>query len=233
MTRILRHQAMGKGSLDWLQTYYHFSFADYYNQDNIQFGALRVINDDTIAPHTGFSTHPHRDMEIVTYVLEGELTHADSMDNQRTLSRGGVQYLSAGTGIWHSEENVSDQPVRLLQIWILPDRKNHRPNYGDYTFPMEARKGQWLHFVSSKAGEAEIQINQEADFFARVLKKDEGASFSVPKGKMAYVVQAEGEGQINGETLFCHDALESIEEDLSFRALSDEAHYVVILLDKA
>ena len=131
MIRLISHKKMGRSSLGWLESWFHFSFAEYYNSDNINYGVLRVINDDTIRPGTGFDLHSHRDMEIITYVIDGELTHADSMNNQRTLKRGDVQYMSAGTGVVHSEHNLGEKPLRLLQIWILPDRRGLEPQYGD------------------------------------------------------------------------------------------------------
>ena len=128
----LDHTNMGGSNLGWLQSLYHFSFADYFNPKNLKFGKLRVINDDLVQPGTGFPTHPHRDMEIVTYVIDGELTHADSMGNERVLSRGDVQFMTAGTGITHSEYNRGEDILRFLQIWIMPERSMLTPNYGDH-----------------------------------------------------------------------------------------------------
>ena len=134
MLRRLPVEKMGESNLGWLRSKFHFSFAEYYNEKNINFGVLRVINDDYIAPGTGFPTHPHRDMEIISYVIEGKLTHKDSMGNESTLERGEVQYMSAGTGVTHSEYNKHAEDTRILQIWVLPDRKGHTPNYGEYKF---------------------------------------------------------------------------------------------------
>ena len=122
MLRKLDHNNMGKSNLGWLRSVFHFSFAEYYNPKNINFGVLRVINDDLIDPHTGFPKHPHQNMEIVSYAVDGNLTHADSMGNENTITRGHVQYMSAGTGVYHSEMNHGDETLRLLQIWILPDQ---------------------------------------------------------------------------------------------------------------
>ena len=163
MLRKLDHRYMGGAVYDWLETTYHFSFADYYNEANINFGVLRVLNDDMIAPHTGFDTHPHKDMEIITYVVEGELTHKDSMGNVGILKRGQMQYMSAGTGITHSEYNNTDVPLRLLQIWIVPDKRGHQPTYGEYHFDWEARHNQWLHMVSDIHEDAPITINQDVN----------------------------------------------------------------------
>ena len=123
MIKHIPFESLHVSSQGWLESRFHFSFAQYHNPQNMNFGVLRVMNDDVIAPHTGFGTHPHRDMEIFTYVLEGELTHEDSMGNKETLQAGDIQYLSAGTGIYHSEKNDGDVPVRLIQTWIVPHTK--------------------------------------------------------------------------------------------------------------
>lgn len=122
MLRKIESKNMGSINMDWLKSIFHFSFAQYYNPDNMNFGVLRVINDDLIKANTGFDTHPHKDMEIISYVVRGQLTHGDSMGNENTLNRGHVQYMSAGTGVYHSEHNLGEKTLRLLQIWILPDR---------------------------------------------------------------------------------------------------------------
>ena len=149
MPRYIDSKQMGRSRLGWLDSHFHFSFAEYYNPKNIRFGALRVINDDLIQAGTGFDTHPHENMEIITYVVEGELTHADSMGNRHTLTRGQVQYMSAGTGVTHSEHNFGKERLRLLQIWIFPDQKGYEPNYGDYRVAVEDRRDRWLPLVAS------------------------------------------------------------------------------------
>ena len=162
---------MGRSDLGWLNSHFHFSFAEYYNPGNMNFGVMRVLNDDLIAPHTGFDTHPHHDMEIISYIVDGTLTHADSMGNEHELTRGEVQYMSAGTGVYHSEHNKGDTTTRILQIWILPDRQGHTPNYGELRFDWDARKGKWLHMVSSKAGTAPVKINQDSNFYSLFLAR--------------------------------------------------------------
>ena len=151
---------MGRGNTEWLKSIFHFSFADYYNPNNMNFGVLRVLNDDLINANSGFDTHPHKDMEIISYVVKGELTHGDSMENTSKLYRGHVQYMSAGTGVTHSEYNHGKPTLRILQIWILPDKKGYRPNYGEHPFKWPERKNQWLHIFSGKDGAAPIKINQ-------------------------------------------------------------------------
>jgi len=223
---------MGKSNLGWLRSIFHFSFAEYFNPLNINFGALRVINDDLIEPNEGFDTHPHQDMEIITYVIDGELTHQDSMGNKRTLSRGQVQYMSAGTGVFHSEHNYGDKLLRLLQIWVFPDKKGYSPNYGDYIFEWDLRKNKWLHLVSGQQGNAPIKINQDVNFYVVELDKGNEITFEVNKNRQAYLVQIEGESQINDVTMKERDGLEIIEEDVTIKAV-DCSHILVIEMKKA
>lgn len=183
MIKKIDYKNMGKSNLGWLRSIFHFSFAEYYNSKNMNFGVLRVINDDLIEAGTGFDTHPHRDMEIVSYVVEGELTHGDSMGNKRTLTRGQVQYMSAGSGVLHSEYNLSDKISRFLQIWILPDKKGLTPNYGDFAFEWKERKNKWLHIVSSKEGSAPVKINQDVNFYVLELHKGEEIVFPISEGR--------------------------------------------------
>ncbi|MFJ8257268.1 pirin family protein [Peribacillus asahii] len=231
MLRKLDHNNMGRSNLGWLQSLFHFSFAEYYNPENIHFGALRVINDDLIAAQTGFNMHPHQDMEIISYVVDGELTHQDSMGNKSTITRGQVQYMSAGTGVYHSEHNMGDNTLRMLQIWIIPDRAGHTPHYGDFRFDMEARHNKWLHMVSGKEGSAPIQINQDANLYALELDSGKEISFPVKEGRQAYLVQIEGSSTINELTLNARDALEIVEEDIHIKA-NDTSHVLVIEMVK-
>lgn len=232
MINRIDQNTMGKSDLGWLKSKFHFSFANYYNPDNMQFGNLRVINDDLVKAQTGFATHPHRDMEIISYVIDGELTHGDNMGNKRTLGRGDVQYLSAGTGITHSEYNWGDETLRFLQMWILPDRMAHKPNYGDHRFDASERKKQWLNIVSSQDGDAPIKINQDANI--HVIELDEGQTidFAVGQGRQAYLVQIEGTSDVNGVSLNTRDGLEIVEEDITVVA-KEASHQLIIELAKA
>lgn len=218
---------MGKSNLGWLRSVFHFSFAEYYNPKNINFGVLRVINDDLIDPHTGFPTHPHQNMEIVSYSVDGNLTHKDSMGNGNTITRGHVQYMSAGTGVYHSEMNHGDETLRLLQIWILPDQAGYTPNYGDYRFNYEDRHNQWLHMVSSTEGNAPIKINQDANIYSLELDKDKKIIFPVKEGRQAYLVQIEGKSTINDITLDMRDGMEIVEEDIQIKA-NEASHFLVV-----
>jgi len=227
MLKKLDHNNMGKSNLGWLKSIFHFSFAEYYNPENINFGVLRVINDDLIGAKTGFDTHPHRDMEIISYVVNGELTHGDSMGNQKTVSRGHVQYMSAGTGVLHSEHNHGEKVLRMLQIWIIPDEKGYTPNYGDYRFDWEERSNQWLHMVSSKAGSAPVKVNQDVNFYSLELDKDKEISFPVKEGRQAYLVQIEGKSDINQIPLEARDGLEVVEEEIQIKA-TETSHILLI-----
>lgn len=218
MFRKIESENMGSSNLGWLKSKFHFSFAEYYNPDNINFGVLRVINDDLVEPNTGFDLHPHRDMEIISYVVDGELTHEDNMGNKNTLGRGHVQYMSAGTGVYHSEHNFGKNILRLLQIWIFPDKQGYAPNYGDYKFNWDDRKNKWLHMVSSKEGNAPIKINQDANIYSIELEQGKEINFPVNKGRQAYLVQIEGISTINTVELSDRDGLEIVEEDILVKA---------------
>lgn len=231
MLRKLENNNMGRSNLSWLKSIFHFSFAEYYNPDNMSFGVLRVINDDVIESNTGFDTHPHRDMEIISYVVDGELTHGDSMGNKSTIRRGHVQYMSAGTGVYHSEHNFGNETARLLQIWILPDKKGHTPNYGEYKFEWELRKNNWLHIVSNKNGETPVKINQDVNFYVLELDKEKQISFPVQKNRQAYLVQIEGTSTINDIILNARDAMEIVEEDISITA-NETSHILIIEMEK-
>lgn len=227
MLRKIDHKKMGESHLGWLNSLFHFSFAEYRNPENIQFGVLRVINDDLIEAGTGFDTHPHRDMEIVSYVVRGQLDHGDSMGNKGSLHRGEVQYMSAGTGVFHSEHNFGTEQTRILQIWIFPDADGYPPQYGDYRFKWEERKNQWLHFVSGKDGSAPIQMNQDVNFYVTELDPDKKIDFEVGPERQAYLVQIEGSSAIGGVVLEERDAMEIVGESITIEA-KGTSHVLVI-----
>ncbi|WP_286906252.1 pirin family protein [Clostridium sp. UBA1652] len=231
MIKKIENKNMGRSNLGWLQSIFHFSFAEYYNPKNMNFGSLRVLNDDLVKTNTGFPTHPHKDMEIVSYVVKGALTHGDSMGNENTLIRGQVQYMSAGTGVYHSEYNLGDDTLRFLQVWILPDNTGYKPNYGDYRFTWEERKNKWLHMVSSKSGNAPIKINQDFNIYSIELDKNEEIDFPVNKGRQAYILQVEGSSSINELLLNERDAAEVIEENIYIKA-KNTSHILVLEMKK-
>ncbi|WP_315077449.1 pirin family protein [uncultured Clostridium sp.] len=227
----IKSDDMGNSNLGWLRTKFHFSFAEYYNPYNMRFGALRVINDDLIKPDTGFDTHPHKDMEIITYVINGELTHEDSMGNKNTITRGHVQYMSAGTGVYHSEFNFREDTLRLLQIWILPDKQGYNPDYGDYRFNWTDRQNKWLHMVSRKDGNAPIKINQDMNVYSLELGKEKEINFTVNEGRQVYLVQIEGTSIINDIELNDRDGMKIIEEDILIQG-KETSHILILEMKK-
>ncbi|MGL4991491.1 MAG: pirin family protein [Sarcina sp.] len=232
MIKLNKFNNMGKSELGWLSSKFHFSFAEYFNPLNMNFGVLRVLNDDLIKSQTGFGTHPHRDMEIVSYVVDGKLTHKDSMGNENTIGRGDVQYMSAGTGVTHSEMNNENETVRLLQIWILPDARNYVPNYGDYNFKPELRQGSWLHMVSSFNNPiAPINVHQDVNIYSLELEKNESSTFEIKNNRQAYLVQIEGTSIINATTLEHGDSLEITEENINISTLT-KSHFLLIEMKK-
>ena len=232
MLKKIDNKNMGKSNLGWLKSSFHFSFSEYYNPSNINFGKLRVINDDLIQGKTGFPMHPHNDMEIVSYVIDGKITHKDSMGNASELSRGEVQYMSAGTGVYHSEYNLSDENLRLLQIWIYPDKEDYKPNYGENKFNWSDRENKWLHMVSSIEGSAPVKIHQDVNIYAIYLDRINEESLNVEKDRQAYLVQIEGSSIINGIDLNEKDALEIVEENIQIKAI-ENSHFLVIEMKKA
>ncbi|WP_423362988.1 pirin family protein [Mycoplasma sp. P36-A1] len=233
MIKKIEYNNLGRNTQpSWLNSHFHFSFAEYYNPQNINFGALRVVNDDLVQPGRGFTPHPHQNMEIVSYVIEGELSHADSMGNKHTLVRGNVQYMSAGTGVVHSEMNDSDKILRFFQIWILPDADSHTPNYGDYRFTYEDRHNKLLQMVSSKSGDAPIKINQDMNIYNSELDKDNTLSFNIGKDRQAYIVNAEGSIKVNDVVLNHGDAAEIVEENIEIKA-EENSLFVILEMAKA
>ncbi|MDR1940702.1 MAG: pirin family protein [Endomicrobium sp.] len=233
MLRYLDSKKMGRGVHSWLESIHHFSFADYYNPANMNFGILRVVNDDLVKPSMGFDIHPHRDMEIISYVIDGELTHGDSMGNESVLKRGQVQYMSAGTGVFHSEHNFGEKMLRFLQIWILPDKENHKPGYGDYKFKWEDRINKWLEIASgAKKSQAPIKIHADMNVYAAEISKGNELKFEVKKGRQAYLVLMEGDAKVEKINLSQKDALEIIEEDIIIKTNSN-AHCIIFEMEKA
>lgn len=222
---------MGKSNYGWLHGNFHFSFAEYFNTLNINFGVLRVLNHETIEAESGFDTHPHKDMEIITYIEKGELTHGDSMGNSSVLTRGQMQYMSAGTGVNHSEFNKSNEKLKLIQIWIIPDKSGYEPNYGEFKFNWEERINNLMHMVSSYEGDAPIKIHQDINMYTTYLEKGKELSFDVNKGRQLYLVQIEGESTINEINLKEEDALEVIEENIKIKADKD-SHFILIEMKK-
>src|SRR5688572_30844068 len=206
MVKIRKTNERGHAEHGWLDTYHTFSFADYYDPQWMGFRSLRVINDDLVMPGMGFGTHPHRDMEIITYILSGSLAHKDSMGNGRVIGKGDVQYMAAGTGVQHSEFNPSkEEAVHLLQIWIQPDQKGVAPSYAEKSLA-DASPGD-LRLVTSKTGRDDsIAIHQDVDLWLAKLDPGDRVTHTLASGRQAWVHVAEGELALNGETLRAGDA---------------------------
>ncbi len=198
----------GAMKIDWLDSRHSFSFAEYYDPRHMGFRALRVINDDRIAPGGGFPTHPHRDMEILTYVLDGALEHRDSLGTGSVIRPGEVQIMSAGTGIRHSEFNHSEtEPVRLLQIWMLPERNGLAPRYDQKAFAAAERRGKLRLVAAHDVRDGAVKIFQDIDLYAGNFAKGEQASQALKPGRYAWVQAARGIAAVNGQTLREGDGL--------------------------
>src|SRR2546426_1820538 len=229
MMKIRKANERGHAEHGWLDTYHTFSFADYYDPQWVGFRSLRVINDDLVMPGMGFGTHPHRDMEIITYILGGALAHKDSMGNGRVIRAGEVQYMAAGTGVQHSEFNPSkDEAVHLLQIWIQPDAKGVKPGYAEKSLKNAARGT--LHLITSKTGrDGSIAIHQDADLWLAKLDAGNRVTHKLTPGRNAWVHVAEGEVSLNGKQLSGGDAAAISEE--SALELSANKPSQVLLFD--
>jgi len=201
MITIRKSGERGHANHGWLDTYHTFSFADYHDPAHMGFRALRVINEDRIAAGEGFGTHPHRDMEILTYILEGQLQHRDSMGNGRVIQTGEVQGMSAGAGITHSEFNASRaEPCHLLQIWIMPHTKNVMPSYGEWK-PVSKEKG-WILVASGEDGKGgSIRIHQDAKMHVATADKNETLEIPIAPGRFGWLQIAKGETELNGQRL--------------------------------
>ena len=232
MIRLRKATDRGHADHGWLDTWHTFSFADYYDPEHMGFRALRVINDDVVAPGRGFGTHPHRDMEIVTYVLEGALAHEDSMGNASTIVPGEVQRMSAGTGVLHSEFNHSrTDRVHLLQIWLLPDRTGIAPSYEQTLFPDEEKRGRLRLVASPDGADGSVMIHQDARLYATLLAPGEEVSHPLAPGRHAWVHVARGKASLNGRPLEAGDgAAVSAEERLTLRG---DGQAEVLLFDLA
>lgn len=213
MLTIRRSEDRGHFDHGWLDTRHTFSFADYRDQRFMGFSDLRVINEDRVQPGQGFGTHGHRDMEILSYVLEGELGHRDSMGNGSTIRPGEVQRMSAGTGVTHSEMNPSPEaPVHFLQIWILPAAQGIRPGYEQRAFPAEQRRGRFRVLASADGRDGSVTIHQDAAMLGAILAPGDRVRHEIPAGRVAWVQVARGEVSVNGQGLRAGDGLSAVDE---------------------
>lgn len=209
MKDIRRSSERGYADHGWLQSRHTFSFADYFDPEHVEFGPLRVINEDRVAPGAGFGTHGHRDMEIISYVLAGELAHKDSMGNGSTIRPGDVQRMSAGRGVQHSEFNPSPSaPVHFLQIWIQPNERAIAPSYEEKAFPVEEKRGRLRLIASPDRAQGSVLLYQDARVYAGLFDGDESATLTVEHGRRVYVHVASGKLIANDVELDAGDALQ-------------------------
>ncbi|MCB5426455.1 pirin family protein [Altererythrobacter sp. CC-YST694] len=232
MIELRPFESLGAANHGWLDAHHHFSFAGYHDPARVHWGNLRVWNDDTIAPQTGFPPHPHRDMEIITYVREGAITHQDSLGNKGRTEAGDVQVMSAGTGIRHSEYNLEDVTTRIFQIWIIPTREGEPPSWGAKPFPKGDRAG---HFVTLASGfendDDALPIRTDARVLGATLRAGETAEYPLGKDRKAYLVPASGAVQIDDVRVNARDGVAISDLDvLRVTALEDSE---IVLVDAA
>jgi redox-sensitive bicupin YhaK (pirin superfamily) len=212
----------------WLDSRHSFSFGDYYDPKHMGFGALRVINDDRVAPGAGYGTHPHRDMEIITYVLEGALQHRDSLGTGSVIRTGELQKMSAGTGILHSEFNASQtEPVHFLQIWIVPESRNLQPGYQQFSFDPRDRDGRLQLVASNEAREGVIRVYQDVQLYLADLRSGQSISHPLASERRAWVHVARGEVRLNGSLLTAGDGI-AIENEPAVELKSDSEGEVLL-----
>jgi len=231
MQEVRKSTERGYADHGWLRSFHTFSFADYHDPEHMGYGALRVINEDRINPDTGFGTHGHRDMEIISYVLEGELAHKDSMGNGSTIVPGDVQRMSAGSGVRHSEFNHAKTVTHFLQIWIEPGVRGIEPGYEQKHFDAAAKRGRLRLIASPDARDGSVKIHQDASLYAALIDGAERATHKLAAGRRAYVHVALGKVTVNGTPLEAGDALKV--SDAAEVVLEQGAGAEVLLFDLA
>ncbi|KPF55727.1 redox-sensitive bicupin YhaK (pirin superfamily) [Novosphingobium capsulatum] len=230
MIELRPFSGIGRANHGWLDAAHHFSFADYYEPTRMAWGNLRVWNDDTIAAKSGFPPHPHRDMEIITYVREGAITHRDNLGNQGRTAAGDVQVMSAGTGITHAEYNLEDETTRIFQIWIMPTRQGEQPSWGARQFPKAERSGELVVLASGYAEDKDaLPIRTEARLVAATLLAGQSVDYVLGAERKGYLVPATGKITVNGVTADARDGLAIADVDtITISALEDSE---IVLVD--
>lgn len=232
MANTVLHKAETRGHANhgWLNSYHTFSFANYYNPDRVHFGALRVLNDDTVAAGMGFGTHPHDNMEIISIPLEGDLEHKDSMGNTTVIRNGDIQVMSAGTGVHHSEYNKNrDQLVKFLQIWVYPNQRNVKPRYDQITLNAADRKNTLQQIISPNADDAGVWIHQDAWFHLADFDAGKTAEYQIHKaGNGVYAFVLKGDVSINGQALSTRDGLGIWDVDTFSIEASSDAEFLLM-----
>ena len=220
--------SLGGANHGWLDAKHHFSFANYYDPNRMSWGRLRVWNDDTIAAKSGFPPHPHSDMEIITYVRTGAITHEDSMGNKGRTGAGDVQVMSAGTGVRHSEFNLENEPTTLFQIWIEADKRGAQPSWGAKVFPKSDRTGQFSVLASGDTTDDALTINTDAKVLGATLNAGESLTYSLAEGRRAYLVPAVGEVEVNGVALNARDGAAIADEPTITITAKADAELVMV-----
>lgn len=205
MIDIRRFEDLGRFSNDWLEAHYHFSFANYHDPARMGVGKLRVWNDDTIQPNTGFPPHGHQSMEIITYVRKGAISHKDSMGNSGRTEAGDVQVMSAGSGIQHAEWNEEDKDTQIFQLWIEPRARGGKPSWGAKAFPKGDRAGSWEVLASGLGDPSALEINQDARVLGATALPGEPLTYEIPVGRYGYLVAATGDVRLNGQSFKARD----------------------------
>jgi redox-sensitive bicupin YhaK (pirin superfamily) len=232
MIEVRPFSSLGGGQHGWLDAKHHFSFADYRDPKRVNWGALRVWNDDAIAPRTGFAPHPHNDMEIITYVRSGAITHRDSLGNEGRTEAGDVQVMSAGTGIVHSEKNEEDVETTLFQIWIIPDKQGEKPSWGARPFPKGDRAGRFVTLASGIEGDEDaLPIRADARVLGATVTAGETVEQAIGKDRKAYLVPTRGSIEVNGVAVSPRDGVAIADLDtISIKAIDDAE---IVLVDVA
>ncbi|MEM7689943.1 MAG: pirin family protein [Pseudomonadota bacterium] len=239
MVELRPFESLGSANHGWLDAHHHFSFAGYHDPARVQWGPIRVWNDDTIAPGTGFPTHPHQDMEIITYVRKGAITHTDSIGNEGRTEAGDVQVMSAGTGVRHSEYNREDEATQIFQIWIIPSERGGEPSWGARAFPKGERSGQFVELASGAVpmGVADddngpLPIRTDAKVLGATIKAGDSVTYAIASARRhLYLVPATGRVSINGVEAKARDGVAITQaEDITITALEDSE---IVLVDAA
>ncbi|WPZ36953.1 pirin family protein [Thalassobaculum sp. OXR-137] len=231
MIEVRPFDSLGKFRIDWLNASHHFSFGHYMNPKRMGFGALRVWNDDTIEPGTGFDPHPHRDMEIITYVRKGAITHQDRLGNQGRTEAGDVQVMSAGTGIVHAEYNQEPDQTQIFQIWIEPSGRGFEPRWDARQFPKGDRSGDLVVLASGRAqdaGNGALSINQDAAVLGATVKAGQSVTHILGAGRKAYLVAAAGAVEVNGVAAKARDGVAIADEETVTITATEDAEIVLV-----
>lgn len=232
MIEVRPFASLGAANHGWLNAKHHFSFAEYHDPQRVHWGRLRVWNDDTIAPHSGFPPHPHHDMEIITYVREGAISHQDSLGNKGRTEAGDVQVMSAGSGITHSEYNLESVTTRIFQIWIMPEQRGGQPSWGTRPFPKGERSGAFVTLASGLGDADALPIRANGRLAAATLNAGQATDYAFAEGRKGYLVAAKGRFKVNGIEAAAGDGV-AIKDEAQIRVEALDNDTEVVLVDVA